>query len=186
MTNNINPIRLGITGNQYYKKEEKEDLAKDSRKQAQAAPEERKTLETDAVLSYLATKNADILPSKGKKTVDVSKYVNAEQAARIEEFMKAFEEYDLLLAPTTTTAAYKLGKGLSDPLKSFMDDVLVIPANMAGLPALNLPAGFNDKHIPIGVQIIGAPFDEARIYQLASFLEEKLNLDLRGGHHEWL
>lgn len=92
MTNNINPIRLGITGNQYYKKEEKEDLAKDSRKQAQAAPEERKTLETDAVLSYLATKNADILPSKGKKTVDVSKYVNAEQAARIEEFMKAFED----------------------------------------------------------------------------------------------
>ncbi len=96
-------------------------------------------------------------------------------------FLKAFEKYDLLLAPTTTTAAYPLGESLQDPLKSFMDDVLVIPANMAGLPALNLPAGFNQEHLPIGVQIIGAPFEEKKIYQLASFLEQELSLDLEGG-----
>ena len=87
----------------------------------------------------------------------------------------------MLLAPTTTTAAYKLGQGLDDPLKSFMDDILVIPANMAGLPAMNIPAGFNDIGLPIGVQIIGRPYDEARMYQLASFLEEELSLDLEGG-----
>lgn len=96
-------------------------------------------------------------------------------------FLDAFKEYDLLLAPTTTTAAYKLGQGLDDPLKSFMDDILVIPANMAGLPAMNIPAGFNDIGLPIGVQIIGRPYDEARMYQLASFLEEELSLDLEGG-----
>ncbi len=99
-------------------------------------------------------------------------------------FLQAFEKYDLLIAPTTTTKAYSLGQGLDDPLKSFMDDVLVIPANMAGLPALNLPAGFHEQ-LPIGIQIIGAPFKEATMYQLASFLEEKLALDLEGGvHHD--
>ncbi len=97
-------------------------------------------------------------------------------------FLDCFSQYDLLLAPTTTSAAYKLGTSLSDPLKSFMDDVLVIPVNMAGLPSLNLPAGFNQDHLPIGIQIIAAPFEEAKIYQLASFLEKKLNLDLEGGH----
>ncbi len=96
-------------------------------------------------------------------------------------FLKAFETYDLLIAPTTTTASYPLGQNQEDPLKSFMDDVLVIPANMAGLPALNLPAGLNQDHLPIGIQIIGAPFEEAKIYQLASYLEKELALDLEGG-----
>lgn len=88
---NINPIKFGVAGNQYFKQDNKEDLAKTSDKQAKAAPEAQKSLESNAVLGFLAAQNADILPAKTKKTVEVSKYVTPEQSSRIEEFMKSFE-----------------------------------------------------------------------------------------------
>ncbi len=94
------------------------------------------------------------------------------------EFENVFKEYDFIIGPTTTTTAYNLSDPMDDPLKSFMDDVLVIPVNMAGLPGLNLPIGFDKNHMPIGMQIIGAAFEEAKIYQLASLLEQKLDLEL--------
>ena len=94
------------------------------------------------------------------------------------EFTKAFDNYDLIIGPTTTTTAYNLDEAMDDPLKSFMDDVLVIPVNMAGLPGLNLPIGFDNDKMPIGMQIIGNSFEEAKIYKLASFLEKELDLDL--------
>ncbi len=89
-----------------------------------------------------------------------------------------FKNYDLIIGPTTTTTAYDLTDPMDDPSKSFMDDVLVIPVNMAGLPGLNLPIGFDNNKMPIGMQIIGNSFEEAKIYKLASYLEEKLNLEL--------
>ena len=92
------------------------------------------------------------------------------------EFKKAFEKYDLIIGPTTTTTAYNLTDPMDDPRKSFMDDVLVIPVNMAGLPACNIPVGFAKDKMPIGMQIIGNSFEEAKIYHLASFIEKELNL----------
>ena len=89
-----------------------------------------------------------------------------------------FKNYDLIIGPTTTTTAYNLTDPMDDPTKSFMDDVLVIPVNMAGLPGLNLPIGFDSDRMPIGMQIIGNSFEEAKIYKLASYLEKELNLDL--------
>ncbi len=94
------------------------------------------------------------------------------------EFKKAFSSYDLIIGPTTTTTAYDLTDPMDDALKSFMDDVLVIPVNMAGLPGLNLPIGFDKNHMPIGMQIIGNSFEESKIYKLASFIEKKLDLAL--------
>ena len=94
------------------------------------------------------------------------------------EFLNVFNDYDLIIGPTTTTTAYGLDENLDDPLKSFMDDVLVIPVNMAGLPAINVPVGFDKSHMPIGMHIIGKHFDEATIYKLASFVENKLKLNL--------
>ena len=91
---------------------------------------------------------------------------------------KVFDSYDLIIGPTTTTTAYNLTDPMDDPRKSFMDDVLVIPVNMAGLPGLNLPIGFDSNHMPIGMQIIGNSFEEAKIYKLASYLEKELNLSL--------
>ena len=100
------------------------------------------------------------------------------------EFEKAFEKYDLLIGPTTTTTAYNLDDPMDDPRKTFMDDVLVIPVNMAGLPGLNLPIGFDSNNMPIGMQIIGNSFEEAKIYKLASYIEKELNLNLTPGGEE--
>lgn len=99
--------------------------------------------------------------------------------------LNTFEKYDLILGPTTTTTAYNLTDPMDDPSKSFLDDVLVIPVNMAGLPGLNIPIGFSKEKMPIGLHIIGKDFDEARMYQLADFIEKELNLDLnpKGGMH---
>lgn len=86
------------------------------------------------------------------------------------EFNKVFANYDLVIGPVTTTTAYKLDSDMSDPMKSFLDDVLVIPVNMAGLPGLSLPVAPKTSK-PYGLHIIGNSFDEATIYQLASFIE---------------
>ena len=97
------------------------------------------------------------------------------------EFKNVFKKYDFVIGPTTTTTAYNLDDPMDDPSKSFMDDILVIPVNMAGLPGLNMPIGFDKDHMPIGMQIIGNSFEEAKIYKLASYLEKKLDLNLIPG-----
>ena len=101
------------------------------------------------------------------------------------ELTNIFKDYDLIIGPTTTTTAYNLTDPMDDPKKSFMDDVLVIPVNMAGLPGLNIPIGFDSNHMPIGMQIIANAFEEAKIYHLASFIEKELSLKLdpKGGEH---
>ncbi len=111
-------------------------------------------------------------------------YYNKALAIREEmrdSFLEVFKNYDLIIGPTATTKAYPLGQDLDDAVKAFMDDVLTIPVNMAGLPGMNLPIGFSSDKLPIGMQLIGKPFDEAKIYQLGSFIENKLNLDLNPG-----
>ena len=97
-------------------------------------------------------------------------------------FKKIFREYNLIIGPTTARCAYDLNSGNDDPLRSFMDDVLVMHANLGGFPSLSLPIGFNNDHLPIGLQILGNHFDEATIYNLASFIEKELNLDLGGAN----
>ena len=103
------------------------------------------------------------------------------RAAMRDEFKRIYKDYDLIIGPTATTTAYAQTESLDDPLKSFLDDVLVNPANMAGLPGLNVPVGFDNSNMPIGMHIIGNDFDEARMYQLASYIEKELNLDLTPG-----
>lgn len=93
-------------------------------------------------------------------------------------FQESFKNYDLIIGPNATTTAYKLSDNLDNPLQTFLDDVLEIPVNMAGLPGMNVPIGFDKNHLPIGLQIIGNSFEEAKMYQLASFIEKELNLDL--------
>ena len=97
------------------------------------------------------------------------------------EMKKVFEKYDLIIGPTTVTTAYDLTDPMNDPRKSFMDDILVIPVNMAGLPGMNIPVGFDKDNMPIGMQIIGNSFEEAKMYQLGSFIEKKLDLNLTPG-----
>ena len=127
--------------------------------------------------SYLLSgENAQLYYNKALKIRDDMK----------KELMKVFEKYDLIIGPTTTTTAYSLDSDLDNPLKSYMDDVLVIPVNMAGLPAISIPIGFSNSKMPIGMHIIGKPFSEATIYKFASFIEKELNLDLNpeGGNKD--
>ena len=98
-------------------------------------------------------------------------------------FKKVFNDYDLIIGPTTARCAYDLGEKGDDPVKSFMDDVLVMHANMGGFPSLSMPVGFNHEHLPIGLQIIGNLRDEATIYQLASFIENKIKDDFSEVRH---
>ncbi len=120
-----------------------------------------------------------------KRRIMVGSYILSGENARIyydkalkvrdditKEFNRIFKDYDLIIGPTTTRVAPLLGTSKDDPHKAFMDDVLVIPVNMAGLPGLNVPIGTNSEDMPIGLHIIGKAFDEATIYRLASFIEE--------------
>lgn len=102
-----------------------------------------------------------------------------------DDLKKSFEDiyknYDLIIGPTSSRPAYNLNSNNDDPLKCFMDDVLVMHANMGGFPAISIPMGFIDK-LPIGLQIMGNSYQEAVIYKLASYLEKELKVD--GGSHE--
>ena len=95
----------------------------------------------------------------------------------IEDFQKVFKDYDLILTPTTPTTAFGINEK-KDPLTMYMNDVLTIPANMAGLPGMSVPAGFSND-LPIGMQLIGKPFDEQTIYQAAYAFEQNTDFHER-------
>lgn len=87
---NINPLKFGVTGNQYFKQETKEDLSKHTEKEPKTQ-QQQKQVNSNEVFGFLVAQNADLIPVKTKKTVEVSKYVNSEQESRIADFMKGFE-----------------------------------------------------------------------------------------------
>ncbi len=87
-----------------------------------------------------------------------------------EDFNQVFEDYDLIMGPTTPTTAFGIGENVTDPLTMYMNDILTIPVNLAGLPAASIPAGFI-AGMPVGLQLIGKHFDEATIYQAAAAFE---------------
>ena len=74
----------------------------------------------------------------------------------INDFQKVFKDYDLIMTPTATSTAFKIGEESSDPMEMYLNDALTIPVNLAGLPGMSLPAGFSNG-LPIGLQLIGRP-----------------------------
>ena len=88
------------------------------------------------------------------------------------DFKETFEKYDLIIGPTTPTTAFRFDQKIQDPLTMYTSDMLTVPANLAGLPALSLPCGFSDNGLPIGLQIIGKQFDEQTIYRAAYAFEQ--------------
>lgn len=81
----------------------------------------------------------------------------------VKAFNEAFQKYDFLLGPVAPTTALKLGEGLSDPLAMYLGDIYTVMINIAGLPSLALPCGFDSNNMPIGMQLIGKPFEERTI-----------------------
>ncbi|WP_031405927.1 Asp-tRNA(Asn)/Glu-tRNA(Gln) amidotransferase subunit GatA [Geobacillus vulcani] len=87
------------------------------------------------------------------------------------DFENVFEQYDVIIGPTTPTPAFKIGEKTSDPLTMYMNDILTIPVNLAGVPAISVPCGFVDG-LPVGLQIIGKHFDESTVYRVAHAFEQ--------------
>ena len=89
------------------------------------------------------------------------------------DFKNAFAEVDVILAPTAPTAAFGLGDMVSDPLAMYLNDVFAVPASLAGLPAMSVPAGLNREGLPLGLQIVGKPFDEQGVLNAGLAIEAR-------------
>lgn len=88
------------------------------------------------------------------------------------EFDNVFKDYDLILGPTTTTAAFGFGEKTDDPIAMYMNDLLTIPMNLAGVPAMSIPGGFTKDGLPVGIHLIAPRFDEETLYQAGYAFEQ--------------
>ena len=95
-------------------------------------------------------------------------YLKAQQLRRLisEDFKQAFKHVDVIMGPTSPTVAFNLGEKLADPVTMYLSDIYTIAVNLAGLPGMSIPAGFVGQR-PVGLQIIGNYFDEARLLNAA-------------------
>jgi aspartyl-tRNA(Asn)/glutamyl-tRNA(Gln) amidotransferase subunit A len=82
------------------------------------------------------------------------------------EFDAAFEKYDALVTPTSPTVPFKIGEKTDNPLQMYLSDVCTLPINIAGVPAISIPAGFANG-LPVGMQIIGKPFSEPTLFKIS-------------------
>src|SRR5690554_6694245 len=96
-------------------------------------------------------------------------YLQAQKLRRLisEDFTRAFETCDILAGPVTPTTAWKIGEKVDDPVQMYLSDIYTLALNLAGLPGLSLPCGFDTGKLPVGLQLIGNHFDEARLLNVA-------------------
>ena len=100
-------------------------------------------------------------------------YKKAQQARTLikADYDKVFEDFDVIIGPTSPTPAFKIGENVDDPMTMYANDILTIPINLAGVPAISIPCG-SENGLPLGLQIIGKHFDEATIYRTAHAFEQ--------------
>ena len=102
-------------------------------------------------------------------------YYGKAQAVRTlirQDFEAAFQDVDLIVTPVTPTPAFKFGAKSEDPLQMYLSDIFTISANLAGVPAISLPCGFSQAGLPIGLQLIGRPFEEETLLRAAYAYEQ--------------
>ena len=90
----------------------------------------------------------------------------------IQDFNKVFRYVDVILTPTTPSAAFEVGSQ-QDPISMYMNDVFTVPASLAGLPAMSVPSGLSTNGLPLGLQVIGKQFDEENVLKVASNIEDQ-------------
>jgi aspartyl-tRNA(Asn)/glutamyl-tRNA(Gln) amidotransferase subunit A len=110
-------------------------------------------------------------------------YVKAQQVRTLigDDFRTAFKDVDLVLTPTAPSAAFAIGEKMDDPIAMYLNDVFTVPASMAGLPAISVPAGLDAGGLPLGLHLIGRPFDEETMLRAADVLETAAGFDTRPG-----
>ncbi|MEW5745297.1 MAG: Asp-tRNA(Asn)/Glu-tRNA(Gln) amidotransferase subunit GatA [Nitrospirota bacterium] len=108
-------------------------------------------------------------------------YKKGQQARTLikQDFDKAFTTADVIVTPTTPSAAFRIGEKTADPLQMYLSDIFTISVNLAGIPALSLPCGFTGSGLPVGLQVIGKHFDEAALFTVAYAYEQSTEWHLR-------
>ncbi|MDB4234705.1 Asp-tRNA(Asn)/Glu-tRNA(Gln) amidotransferase subunit GatA [Candidatus Pelagibacter ubique] len=103
-------------------------------------------------------------------------YLKAQKVRKLikNDFDEAYKKVDAILTPSTPSAAFKIGEKTNDPVSMYLNDIFTVPVNLAGLPAISIPAGVDAKGYPLGLQIIGKAFDEQNILNIAYAMEEKI------------
>ena len=97
----------------------------------------------------------------------------------INDFKDAFKEVDIIAAPVAPTTAFRIGEKVNDPLKMYLSDIFTIPVNLAGIPGLSMPCGFDQKGLPIGLQLMAGHLQERKLLRAAHNLEEALKLSFK-------
>ena len=112
-------------------------------------------------------------------------YLKAQKVRRLikNDFDEAYKKVDAILTPSTPSSAFKIGEKTNDPVSMYLNDIFTVPINLAGLPAISIPAGHDNKGYPLGLQIIGKAFDEQNILNIAYSIEK--NINFKNNINDW-
>ena len=104
-------------------------------------------------------------------------YLKAQKVRQLikSDFDNAFNDIDAILTPSTPNAAFKIGDKSDDPISMYLNDIFTVPVNLSGLPAISVPAGYDKNNLPLGLQLIGKPFDEQTVLNLSLAIEKRAN-----------
>ena len=104
-------------------------------------------------------------------------YLKAQKVRKLikNDFDKVFNEVDAILTPSTPSSAFKIGEKKNDPISMYLNDIFTVPVNLAGIPAISIPAGHDNNKFPLGLQFIGKPLNEQKLLNIALAVEEKIN-----------
>jgi len=104
-------------------------------------------------------------------------YIKAQKVRQLikNDFDQSFKQVDAILTPSTPSAAFKIGEKKDDPISMYLNDIFTVPVNLAGIPAISIPAGTDANNYPLGLQLIGKPLDEQKLLNIAFAAEKKIN-----------
>jgi aspartyl-tRNA(Asn)/glutamyl-tRNA(Gln) amidotransferase subunit A len=104
-------------------------------------------------------------------------YLKAQKVRQMikNDFDKSFKRVDAILTPSTPSSAFKIGEKKDDPISMYLNDIFTVPVNLAGIPAISIPAGTDNNNYPLGLQLIGKPLDEQKLLNIAYAAENKIN-----------
>jgi aspartyl-tRNA(Asn)/glutamyl-tRNA(Gln) amidotransferase subunit A len=110
-------------------------------------------------------------------------YLKAQKVRTLifQDFQEAWKKCDVILTPTAPSAAFGIGDRADDPIAMYLNDVFTVPVNLAGLPGMSVPAGLSSEGLPLGLQLIGKPFDEPTLFRVGGVLETAANFKARPG-----
>jgi len=104
-------------------------------------------------------------------------YLKAQKVRRLikNDFDESFKKVDAILTPSTPSSTFKIGEKKDDPISMYLNDIFTVPVNLAGVPAISIPAGTDNNNYPLGLQLIGRPLDEQKLLNIAYAAEKKIN-----------